>query len=242
MPKYYQFLEKTSSLSTKSGAKTEFPLGFEQISIDISHKCSFIQKLIQEVIYETQGERFIEAKRALKEFKSPKSRINFIGEFSYKLDDHTISKCFDFARDLFIEIYELRNILAHEEWMLSDKHKGLVLFSSLEEHARLKFSSARLLNDDTVKSEDVHKAIIRYIENVKTIRIDDLKRAQSNADLCAWVFQQISNILQEKDADKAQQFKETFYIFGGTSHLFDRIPSTGKSITVKSSKGKTIRR
>jgi hypothetical protein len=214
---------------------------FGDLSSLIICRCSFLQGLIQSVIYATHGLELLAAKHALKDFPSPKARMEFLSDFPYSDADSVISSVFDFARTLFLEIYELRNVLAHEDWRSSDAFNDVILFSSLDEEARLMLASGRLLHDDDTTPQQIYDATVRYIESVKIVSVADLKTALEDANLCSWILMQVSHVLNESDPAKKDKLREAFFVFRGTSHLFDVVtPSSGK-VDVQSSRKKTIR-
>lgn len=242
MSKYYKKIDDTSKIITRSGTEIILPEGFSDLSMSIIRLCSFSQGEIQNIIYITHGSELREAKQTLINFPSPKARMEFLSTFEYSEADPIISAVFNFARELFIEIYELRNVLAHENWMSSEDFRDAVLFSKLNEQAKLSMSSGKLLHQDQTKPEDVYNAIIRYIRNVKIVSVADLRNAFKDANLCAWILMQIGFVLGQADPVKKAEMRRAFLVFRGTSHLFDAdIVSSGK-VDVESSRGKTIRR
>lgn len=123
MSKYYNTKSDTSSLSRKSGSNLVIPERFHELSSLLISLNSSIQHLIQLVLYTSYGDNIEEAKSILKENMSPKSRMEFVNSLPYGNNDEIISKVLDYAKFIFFEIYELRNILSHELWSSSDEHK-----------------------------------------------------------------------------------------------------------------------
>lgn len=125
--------------------------------------------------------------------------------------------------------------------MSSKAFEGAVLCSRLNEEARLMMASGRVYHDEETKSHQVYDAIIRYIENIKIIAVEDLKNALKDADLCAWILMQISHVLNEQDIDKKEQMRRAFTVFKGTSHLFAADNRSSEKIVVRSLRKKEIR-
>jgi hypothetical protein len=121
----------------------------------------------------------------LRSFPNPKSRVDFLCSFPFSDDDPIIAKVFDFARGLFSEIYELRNVLAHEIWSSSDEFPGAVLFSSLDENSRLLMASGKLWHQENATPEETHASIVRFISSVKVVNLDNLHAAARDIDLCS---------------------------------------------------------
>lgn len=167
--------------------------------------------------------------------------MDFLTSFEYSEADPVISAVFNYARELFVEIYKLRNVLAHENWMSSEDFNDAVLFSKLDEQAKLSMASGKFWHQDQTTPEDVYNATIRYIRNVKIVSIADLRNALKDVNLCSWILMQISFVLGQADPAKKEEMRRAFLVSKGTSHLFDAdIISSGK-VDVKSSRGKTIR-
>lgn len=240
MAKYYDILEGQSSIHTNSGTEIEVPPGFHEMSSIVIARCSLLQSQIQQVIYATHGAEVFAAKKALADFPSPKSRIEFLLSFPYGEDDPVFSTVFDYAKILFEDIYDVRNVLAHENWMTSREFRGVVVFSSINEEARLMLASGRLAHGRETTPQEVYNATIRYISKIKKISCVNLQAAIRDANLCSWILMNIANVLGEKDVDKKTALRSTFRLFQGTSHLFAEHNRISGTITVQSSKRKSI--
>lgn len=240
MPKYYANINNRTKLNARSGTEVVLPLRFAEFSSLIISRCSFLQGLVQNVIYATHGQEIFDAKRKLKEFPSPRARIEFLSTFQYSESDPVVSSVFEFARSLFLELYELRNVLAHEDWRSSDDFGNMVLFASLDEEARLLLASGRLLNDPDTTPKEIYEATVRFIESVKVVSITNLKLAIADANLCSWILMQISQILNEPNLKKKEEIRKAFLLFRGTSHLFENVSSLPETVEVNSSRSKTV--
>lgn len=240
MSKYYTTIKSDLNLSTNEGAELTLPKKFEELSSKIIRLCSFSQRTIQNIIYITHGPELHKAKKSLSSFPNPKARMEFLSSFPYSEVDPIISSVFNYSRELFLELYDLRNVLAHENWMTSEEFEGYVLFSKLNEIAKLDMASGKLSHEVETTPSEVHKAIIRYIRSVKIISTEDLQNAIKDANLCAWILMQIGFVLKEVDSDKKAEFRRSFLVFKGTSHLFDKSIISSKEVSVKSSNSKTI--
>lgn len=241
MPKYYELVTEGTNLSRRSGTGAVIPAGFAELSASIIASCAFIQSLLQQVIYITHGAELIEAKRALKEFPSPKARIDFLCSFPYSEADPVILSVFDYARLLFRELYELRNILSHEVWSSSDDYSDAVLFSSLDQEARLLMVSGRMWHVESMTSREVFDATVRYIRSVKIITNSNLRAAVGDANLCSWILMNIGNVINERDAAKRAEMREAFFVYRGTSHLFSESSLATGSVSISSSRRKIIK-
>ena len=242
MPKYYTKIVGKSELSTKSGSAAIVPLEFRLLSSEILAGCSFLQNLVQQIIYATHGPELAAAKKALNDFPNPKARIDFISSYPYNNENQSINTVFNYSRDLFKEIYDLRNILAHEKWMSSNEFKSVVLFSELNENARLMMASERVVHEDKMSAEEAYEATIRYIQSIKIISVEGLNKAKRDYDICSWMLMTISQYMGETSPEKRRELIDTFHVFKGTSHLFDTSMPPSKVISVQNRKTKTIRR
>ena len=241
MAKYYQKIDDRSKISTRSGAEISLPPEFTNLSSSVIRLCSYIQGVIQQTIYISHGPELREAKQTLKNSPNPKARMDFLTSFEYSEEDLVISTVFNYARELFLEIYELRNVLAHENWMSSEDFENVVLFSKLNEEAKLSMAKGKVWHDKKARSQDVYNASIRYIRNVKIISVDNLKKALEDVNLCAWILMQISIVLNQSDPIKKVEMRKAFLVFKGTSHLFDADVWTTGKVDVTSSQGRSIR-
>lgn len=240
MPKYYRTITQETHLSQKSGSALAVSQHFQILSSTILSKCSFIQNLIQQIIYISHGKELPSAKRTLKTFPNPKARVDFLCSFPYNDDDPVVVKVFNFARLLFAEIYELRNILAHEIWSSSESYPNLVLFSSLDENARLQMASGRLWHIEEATSQETLDATIRFIRSIKLLSIENLKSAVDDADLCGLCLLNIMNILSESDPIRKEDARKPFFVYKGTSHLFGEFPELSNSVEFSASRSKRI--
>lgn len=241
MPKYYRLITEETVLARRSGARAVIPGGFRDLSADIISTCTFLQSLIQQIIYITHGNELLAAKKTLKEFKSPKARIDFLCSFPYSESDPIVFSVFNYARLLFWDLYEFRNVLAHEIWASSDVYADAVLFSSLDEEAKLLMASGRLFHAENATSQEVFDALIRYIRNVKIVTRADLSVAMGDANLCSWILMHVSNVLDERDPVKKDEARRLFLHFKGTSHLFEKTPPSVGTLRFNASKSKSIR-
>lgn len=242
MPKYYRLIADGTALDRLSGANAVVPPEFKDLSSSLTSTCTYLQSLLQHVIFVTHGAELLEAKRTLRTFPNPKARIDFLCSYPYSDADPVLWAVFDYARSLFRDLYELRNILSHEVWASSDAHNGAVLFSSLDEEARLLMVSGRIWHAEEATSQEVYDGMVRYIRSVKVITCDNLRSALSDADLCAWILMHIGTVLNEPDPTPRQEARRLFLHFGGTSHLFEGEPLTTGTLTFNASKSKDIHR
>lgn len=241
MPKYYKLITDSTKLSKRSGGKIIIPIGFKDLSTSIIASCTRQQSLIQEIIYITHGAELLEAKRALKAFPSPKARMDFLCSFPYSGSDPVVLSVFDYARLLFRDLYELRNILSHEIWAYSDDYADAIIFSGLDEEARLLMTSGKVWHVESLIPKEVFDATVRYIRSVKIVTCHDLQAAMGDADLCSWILMNIGFVLNEQDPQKKEEARRAFLHFKGTSHLFpDMLPITGTS-NYKATKSKVIK-
>lgn len=241
MPKYYKSITESTTISRRTGTGAVIPTGFRDLSASIVSSCTFLQSLLQQIIYVTHGAELIAAKRALKEFPNPKARIDFLCSFPYSEADPVVLSVFDYARLLFRDLYELRNILSHEVWGSSDDYVDAVIFSSLDEEARLLMVSGRIWHMENVTSQEVFDATVRYIRRVKIVASADLHAAMGDANWCSWILMHISNVLNEQDATKKAEARQIFLQSKGTSHLFAGTLPTTEPLNFNASRSKTIR-
>ncbi|RZT94666.1 hypothetical protein EV681_3087 [Advenella incenata] len=240
MPKYYKLITESTTLSQRSGTDAVIPTGFRDLSTSIVSSCTFLQSLLQQIIYITHGAELLTAKRTLKEFPNPKARIDFLCSFPYSEADPVILSVFDYARLLFRDLYELRNILSHEVWASSDDYGDAVLFSCLDEEARLLMVSGRIWHTKNATSHEVFDAMVRYIRKVKIVAIADLHAAMGDANLCSWILMHIGNVLNEQDATRQAEARQFFLHYKGTSHLFAGTPPTTGTLNFNASRSRTI--
>lgn len=241
MPKYHKLITESTNLSQRKGTGAVIPTGFKDLSASIVSSCTFLQSLIQQIIYITHGAELLAAKRTLKEFPNPKARIDFLCSFPYSESDPVVLSVFDYARLLFRDLYELRNILSHEVWASSDDYCDAVIFSSLDEEARLLMVSGRMWHMENTTSKEVFDATVRYIRSVKIVTSADLHAAMGDANLCSWILMHIGNVLNEHDAKKKIEARQIFLQYKGTSHLFAGTPPTTGSVEFNASRSKTIK-
>lgn len=240
VPKYYRLITESTALERRSGTSAVVPAGFRDLSASIVAGCTFLQSLLQQIIYVTHGAELLAAKRTLKEFPNPKDRINFLCSFPYSEADPIVSSVFEYARLLFRDLYELRNILSHEVWASSDVYGDAVIFSGLDEEAKLLMVSGRIWHAEEATSQEVFNATLRFIRSVKIVTNADLHTAMSDANLCSWILMHIGNVLNEQDATRKEEARRLFLQYNGTSHLFkDALPTTG-TVIFKASRSKNI--
>lgn len=241
MPKYYKLIIESTAIFQRKGTGAVIPPGFRDLSASIVSSCTFLQSLLQQIIYVTHGAELLAAKRTLKEFPSPKARIDFLCSFPYSEADPILLTVFDYARRLFRDLYELRNILSHEVWASSDDYDDAVMFSSLDEEARLLMVSGRMWHMENVTSQEVFDATVRYIRSVKIVASADLHAAMGDANWCSWILMHISTVLNEPDATRKAEARQIFLQSKGTSHLFPGTPPTTGSVNFIASRSKTIK-
>jgi hypothetical protein len=238
--KYYDIITEETNLSRNIGAGLVVTAEFRVMSSIILSQCTFAQGLIQQIIYTSHGDQLIDAKRALREFPNPKARFDFLCNFPYSDTDPIIDKAFQFARNLFREIYEFRNVLAHENWGSSVQHPDAVLLSGLDEESRLLIASGRLWYVEETTPQQIYDASVRFIRNVKVVTTDHLNAAIRDAELCGWILMNINNVLDESDTGRKEEARKAFLVYGGTSHFFDSPADASETAAYSSSKSKTI--
>ena len=64
--------------------------------------------------------------------------------------------------------------VAHEVWASSDGDNDAVIFSSLDEEARLLMVSGRIWHAENATPQEVFDATVRYIRSVKIVASADL--------------------------------------------------------------------
>ncbi len=242
MSKYYELITGRTQIKTKSGQNAIVSAKFRKSSALIISRCSFLQAQIQKVIFSTHGPQFAEASKYLKDNKHPRARMEFLCSTPYGLDDAILSEVFSHSQTIFREIYELRCVLAHEVWMSCDDYSFKVLFSQIDEEARLSKVGGRLKHDETSTSREVFDAIVRYISKIKLVGCEDLESAIRDISLCEWMLMVINQILEEEDPQKRDDLRMAFHTFGGTSHLFTQSRSAMPEVEVHSSKKHSINR
>ncbi len=166
--------------------------------------------------------------------------MDFLCSFPYSEVDPVVLSVFDYARLLFRDLYELRNILSHEVWASSEDYDDAVIFSSLDEKARLLMVSGRIWHVENATSQEVFDATVRYIRSVKIVTSAELHVAMGDANLCSWILMHISNFLNEQDAAKKAEARQLFLQYKGTSHLFAGTPPTTGALNFNASRRKTI--
>jgi hypothetical protein len=238
--KYFDTITEGTNLNRNIGANLIASTEFHLMSSIVLSQCTFAQSIIQQIIYTTHGDQLVDAKRALKDFPNPKARFDFLCDFPYTDADPIIAKVFQFARTLFREIYEFRNVLAHENWSASEQFPDAVLFSSLDDESRLLLASGKLWYIEETTPQQVYDAAVRFIRNAKIVTVAHLDAAIRDADLCSWVLMNINNVLNESDADRKEEARKAFRVYGGTSHLFDNPVGEGETADYSSSTSKTI--
>ena len=240
MAPYYQEIKNKSKLKIRSGTAAVVPPHFHTLSSMIISRCSFLQGEIQNIIYLTHGSELVAAKQTLDKFPSPIARVEFLTSFPYSQADPVVSSVFNHARIKFLQIYKLRNILAHENWMSSEEFKDVVLFSKLNESAKITMASRKLLHDEKTTPQVVFDATIRYISKVKIVSVNNLNQALKDADLCSWILMMISHVMGETDQTKKEELRKAFRVFNGTSHLFEASNKAPGEVRVNSARSKTI--
>lgn len=237
---YYKLISGSTNLDRKSGTSAVIPVGFRDLSSSIVSTCTFMQNLIQQIIYVTHGNEILAAKRTLKEFPNPKARIDFLCSFPYSENDPVVLSVFNYARLLFLDLYELRNILSHEVWASSDVYHDAVIFSSLDEESRLLMVSGRIWHTENATPQEVFDATVRYIRSVKIVTSTDLHAAMDDANLCSWILMHICAVINEQDATAKGEARRIFLQYKGTSHLFADIAPAAGTLIFNASKSKSI--
>ncbi|MEH6743097.1 hypothetical protein [Hyphomonas sp.] len=241
MSMYYSRISDRSKISTRSGTNVVLPTDFSHLTSLVIGRCSYLQSLIQEVIYASHGPEIRSSKTALAENPNPKARMEFLCSFEYKTPDPVIATVFEYAQKLFRDIYELRCVLAHENWMSSDDFEGVVLFSELGEEARRLMISAKVEYNNDTTPKATFDGIMRYIQKIKVVSPVNLRKALQDTDLCSWILMTISHLLKEADENKKIALRETFSVFGGTAHLFEQENSKNKTVSVRSLRTNSIK-
>lgn len=242
MPTYYGLITDGTTLDRRSGSNAVVPPGFKDLSTSVTSTCTYLQSLLQQIIFVTHGAELLDAKRTLKTFPNPKARIDFLCSYPYSDADPVVSAVFEYARALFRDLYELRNVLSHEVWASSDVHSGTVLFSSLDEEARLLMVSGRIWHAEEATAQETYDGMVRYIRSVKVITCEHLRAALSDADLCAWILMHVGTVLNEPDPVRREEARRLFFHFRGTSHLFAGEPLTAGTLSFDASRNKEINR
>ena len=240
MSKYFESIAGKITLSQKNGHALSISHEFQILSSVILSRCTFLQSLVQQIIYTSHGEDLIGAKKALKDFPNPKARIDFLCSYPYSESDPIIAKVFDFSRIMFGEMYELRNVLADEVWSSSEEYPDAVLFSGLDENSRLLMASGKLWHKEDCDPIEVFKANVRFINSVKVVKKDHLHLAVRDMDICNWALMHILNVLNEDDPQRRDEARRAFLVFRGTSHLFDNLPAQLEPVEFSASRRKEI--
>ncbi|MBX3525361.1 MAG: hypothetical protein KF904_04080 [Rhodoblastus sp.] len=240
MPKYFDNITETNTLNQITGEFIVVSDEFKILCASIISKFTFAQNLLQKIIYTTHREKFNNVRTTLRNFPNPRSRMDFLCSYPYGEKDEIIEIVFDFARSIFKEIYEVRNVLTHEIWASATDYPDSILFSNLDENSRLMMASSRVWHDECATPHDVFNATIRYIRNVKIINSNHLRLAIGDIDLCNWCLLNIDNMLNEEDTGRRNELRQSFHIFGGTSHLFKKPPISTDVVEYSSSKKKEI--
>lgn len=240
MDKYYNKIRDTTALNVKSFDSVANSEAFHALSNRIVTGSTLFQKSIQEIIYAAYHKDVEMAGKSLKDLVSPKSRLNFIESYNNVSDDEDILTVFRYAKQIFVDIYDLRNSLSHEIWLSSDQFDGCLLLSSLDEEARLLSVKGKLIHVDGTNTLQVFNAIIRFIESIKIVSLTDLNTALKDIELCNWCLMQIEFFLKENNKNKKADLKNAFFIFKGVSHLFPEQVRQIGSLNWKSSFNKSI--
>ena len=220
-PKYYFFkLSDERELPRELGLSSNISESFYSHSSSIISSINYCQSLIQTIIYSTHHSEVMKAGYAIKNLHSTRSRMDFLNTFNDVGNDFVLNTVFQYAKKLFVSVYGLRNSLAHDIWFFSPKYPDCLLLSSLDNDARLLFTSGKLKHIRGTTAEDIHKGIIDYIDNVKMIDMAGIANALSDIHLCNWILLQISLVIEENDPQQKDNLKKAFFIFRGVSHLF----------------------
>lgn len=218
--KYYRLINDKSKLNQHTGPDIKIPNIFYEYSGKLVSHCSFIQNTIQSIIYSAHGDEIFKANKSLDKFPNPKSRIDFLCNYPYQNDDEIIMTVFNYAKSLFLDIYDYRNVLTHEIWASSDDYINEVMFFKLDEHAKILASQGKIWHIEETNPEEIYNSIINYIKKVKVSSLDNMHSALVDAELCSWILMQILLIFNEQEQSNKDELKKAFLIFKKTSHLF----------------------
>ena len=232
MPTYFDTITDVTDLTLNKAANLEVSGGFEAASAALIGRCSALQSEVQSIIYVAHGAELIASKRALRQHLNPKARLDFLCSFPFQNDDAALVRVFNFAREMFGELYALRNVLAHEVWNSSPQFPDAVLFTTLDEESRKLLAEGRLWHFADATPEQIHAAIIRFIRKVRVVRPEQLAQALSDSDICSWTLMTLRQLLNTEDRDKREQTRQALAIFGATAHLFDRDENLPPKIAV----------
>ncbi|WP_156349019.1 MULTISPECIES: hypothetical protein [unclassified Sphingomonas] len=240
MAKYYSSIEIETNLSRKINDSAEIPEGFYNLSSVTIAKTSYLQSLLQEMIYVVHGSNLLGAKKALKDFPNPKDRFDFLVKFDFKSNDYVVDTVFNHVQKVFYDLYELRNTLSHEIWATSENYSGAVIFSKLDEESRLQMVRGKFLHVEGYTTLETFNATVRYIRKVKVIRKDHLHLAINDLNIAAWSMTNIRNILDSENSVTKDAARKAFLVFKGTSHLFDESERLMGTVNYSSEASKRI--
>jgi hypothetical protein len=240
MSKYQKNLKGIFSLSRSSGVSVDVDENFLALSARVVSGCVFAQNQIQKIIYAAFAEEVHRAGHSLKNLSSPKARLEFLENYNSISANPDISLVYIFAKNLFADLYQLRNSLVHDVWQSSCEFPGDLLLSSLDEEARLLFSSEKLSHLEDANAAETFKAIIRFIESVKILSLNDLTRAVKDVNICNLLLMQIGFAMEQTEKAEIDKIVQMFLTFEGVSHIFpEERRLTGKS-EWSSKSGRTV--
>lgn len=240
MAKYFNTIDHEKEINIKSGSNIDISSEMKILSSSIIAQSSFVQNLIQNLIFTTHSSVIFEAKKTLKKFPNPKARFSFISNYNYNSNDKIVDKVFSFVQSKFDEAYDLRNTLAHEVWSSSEAYPGEILFSSLDEQSRLSVARGKVKHLEDATALEAYNAAIRFIRKIRRVSVINLADALADLNLCAWILMQIDNIREEKDGLKREELRKGFLIFKATSHLFPEVDRLDGVSNYTNSLSKTI--
>jgi hypothetical protein len=125
-------------------------------------------------------------------------------------------------------------------WASSDVYDDAVIFSNLDEEARLLMVSGGIWHTENETPQEVFDATVRYIRSVKIVASADLHAAIGDANLCSWILMHIGNVLNEQDATRKGVARQLFLQYKGTSHLFADTPPTTGTLSFNASRSRKI--
>lgn len=238
--KYFTSIDEETNLTQNTGSNLRAPEKLLALATLLISQCSFSQHLIQQIIYASHGAKLVDAKRSLKKFPNPKARFNFLCEFPYEHSDPALINVFDLARSIFKDVYEFRNILAHEVWASSEQFPESIIFSSLDANSRLQMAQGRLWHDSAVTPENVYDETIRFIRGAKVVTLPHIELAISDINVCLWILMNMHSLITTKDQEKKNAARQAFQRFKITSHLFSKGDQIPETVEFSNSSSKTI--
>lgn len=240
MPKYYSHPQDTPHLNQQSSDSINIAEEFYILSSNIIRKCSFFQVILQDILYDVHQEDVYRSSQLIKDLSNPKSRLEFLNFHNRMIRDIHISRVFNFSKELYVELYDLRNCLAHEDWFSSEQFPNCLMLAQISEKSKVNFISRKIQHLDEASAKESYRYITKYIKSVKVLSLEKMRKAHSDISLCNWCLMQISFFLKEIDREKAEELKKAFFIYKGTSHLFPCEITDQKNMIWRSNSEKSI--